>query len=203
MKKYRTLTRTTGPTDEPVSLEFLKRHARIETVDEDVDINAKLRAAVRFIERQHDIAIIDQTWTMTLDRFPSTDRLYVPIRPVDSIASITYTDADGATQTWSGADYRLIDSDGLRPFITYVYGGGWPAGVRFDLASVAVVFVAGYGVRADVPADLQQAIALLVATHYSDREIGIDVPTGADHQYRDLMRGLGIVPDVVGMEVAG
>ena len=60
----------------------------------------------------------------------------------------------------------------------------------------------GYGdSAADVPADFRQALAVLVATYFGNREI-LDgyVSTGADYQLRDSLRGLGIVPEVDGVE---
>ena len=77
--------RTTEPTSNPIDLAYVKRHARIETTDEDDDIQSKINAAVRFAERQYSLAAITQTWTMTLDRFPANSRLYLPVRPVQSI----------------------------------------------------------------------------------------------------------------------
>ena len=194
--------RTTEPTSNPIDLAYVKRHARIETTDEDDDIQSKINAAVRFVERQYSLAAITQTWTMTLDRFPADGRIYLPVRPVQSITSLKYTDTDGDQQTWSGANYRLLDADGLRPYITYIYNGAWPSSVRTDLDSIEVVWSAGYGdSAADVPADFRHALAVLVATYFGNREI-LDgyVSTGADYQLRDSLRGLGIVPEVDGVE---
>ena len=123
-------------------------------------------------------ALITQTWDLKLDGFPAaTTRnpyavIEVPLPPLASVTSIAYIDANGATQTLTGADLTAVaDTDTssepgqLRP----VYGTSWPS-TRLTPQAVTVRFVAGYGAAAAVPANVGLWLRERVATLYEHRE---------------------------------
>ncbi len=96
----------------------------------------------------------------TADAFGTA--LVIPVSPVISISSVTYVDADGATQTLAGSAYALIDKTET-PTLYPVYGTEWPT-VRDFPGSVVVTFDAGYGeAMEDIPAPLRQAVLQSVA----------------------------------------
>ena len=61
---------TTPPTSEPVMLRTLKHHLKIENTDEDEYIDGLISTAREWIEEMTGLAMITQTWRMTMDRWP-------------------------------------------------------------------------------------------------------------------------------------
>ena len=73
---------------------------------------------------------------------------------MQSISSVTYLDADGATQTVAGSVYTLDNADEHgRAWVLLQDGEEWPDVGDYGNA-VTVTFVAGYGAAAAVPAAL-------------------------------------------------
>lgn len=164
------LTCTTAPEQEPVSLEDAKEHLRVEGEDEDALIAMKLAAARSELEETIRRAIITQTWRLKLDAFPDgAGDILLPRPPLQSVTSITYVDADGATQTLATSVYEAqADEEPAR--VTLKYGQNWPA-VRDQPNAVTVTFEAGYGDSPeDVPAPLRAWLLLRMAELYENRE---------------------------------
>lgn len=174
----------TAPASEPVTLAEAKAHARIEHDFEDALITAYVTAARKRVEADTMRAIVTQTWTATLDRWPlrlasqesevwpfttnPTQRRIVLARK--PIASITSLIVDGATITSGNYAIRgdelwvkedVVDSDAE-------LGSG-----------IVITYVAGQAV-ADVPEDLKLAIKLMFAHFYAVRET--TSPQGIYHQ---------------------
>lgn len=99
-----------------------------------------------------------------------------------ALPRIRYYDTSGALQTLvDGTDF-LTDLDSNPPTIHRPAGGSsWPATDPTRAKSVEVDFVAGYGATAaSVPALLVQAVQMLTAHYYTNREavgnFGAEVP---------------------------
>lgn len=163
------LTLTSAPAAEPITASEFKTHERISHTSEDTKIEAFITAARNMIDGRNGIgiAMVTQTWRLTLDCFPS-HCIRLPINPVQSISSITYVDADGVTQTMDSDDYTLL-TDATPAILSPAYGLSWPSH-RPVPGAVKITFVAGYGNAASVPADLKQAVHMMVAHWYADRE---------------------------------
>jgi hypothetical protein len=63
---------TTAPASEPVTLAEAKDYARVDTSDSDTLITSLIKVARRRVESETGLALITQTWTGVLDRWPST-----------------------------------------------------------------------------------------------------------------------------------
>lgn len=174
----------TAPDVEPVSLEEAKTWLRIDPdLDADNDLVAGLITAARVrAELETQRALVTQTLEATADWFPDGDyAIILPRPPLQSVTSVTYTDADDVSQTFTdfAADIRR------EPGRVYpVYGELWPTTLRQMPGVIAVRFVAGYGAAAAVPEDLKLAIKFMVSAWYGKRNEG-DVPEVA----RSLLRG--------------
>jgi uncharacterized phiE125 gp8 family phage protein len=151
------LTLVVAPTSEPVTLGHAKSVCRVDTTDRDAEIAGYILAARQDVERITGRAIVTQTWRMTMDAFPA-GAFELPLAPVASVTSITYTDAGGAEQTVAGANYAL-DATTTPARIALVNGASWPTTAAHP-GAVKVLFVAGYD-TASVPEPLRMAIALL------------------------------------------
>lgn len=172
----------TPPAIEPISRTQAKNHVRLTTTDEDTWIDAAVMAARQACETRAQNQLVAARWKLLLDSFPgSADGeavSYVPWgktfglpsnaiilskAPVLQIASITYLDMAGATQTLTAGQANDYVSDvGNEPVlsagivrITPPFGKVWPANVMPQIGSVQVTFDLGYAaaLTADASAD--------------------------------------------------
>jgi uncharacterized phiE125 gp8 family phage protein len=151
-----TLILVSGPVVEPATVAEVKLDARIDSNDFDSSIATLIQAARETAESLTGRAFITQTWQLVLDAFPVAE-IKVGKLPIQSIASITYVDTSGATQTIDPSDYTLDAVTGPG-WVLPAAGYSWPA--TFGAANtVRVTFVTGYGDLAeDVPAGLRSWI---------------------------------------------
>ena len=155
------LTLTTPPAGEPLLLPDVKAILRVEHEADDALLARIITTARTFVERRLDLAILRQSWTLTLPGCPGAP---VPLRPgkVAGIVSGTVTYKGEPARPLAEEEYALIRSV--------------PACVRFDLPpgevqEITLIFEAGWAAAADVPADLLHALGLLVAHYYEEREL--------------------------------
>ncbi|WP_439816221.1 head-tail connector protein [Zavarzinia sp. CC-PAN008] len=170
---------TEAPSVEPLSLEAMKVHLRLETDDEDALVLHLVAAARSACEAATGRALLDQAWCLWLDAWP--DRaINLPRPPLRSLTGVSLFDGEGAEVALSADDWTLDTA-------------GEPARIRLDpavrpasarrLNAIAIRYRAGYGTTADqVPAPLVQGIALLAAHWYERREAVAD-PTLAPVPY--------------------
>lgn len=158
-----------GPADEPVSVELLKQHLRLDGSDEDELLEEYVRAAREQVEATTWRALISQTWDVYFNGFAS--RLYLPKPPLSSVTSVKYTDADGDTQTVGTSVWETGEDDGIG-LVRPAYNQTWPTGARGHYDDVVVRIVAGYGTSpGSVPRPIRQAIMLLAGEFYERREV--------------------------------
>lgn len=160
-----TLIRTGAPALEPVTLVDAKAHLRITHASEDALISGLIRAAREDVERTTGMALIDQSWRLVLDRWPTDNFVMLVRHPVRQVLSVTIFGAEGAASIVNPAAYQL---DTLSR----------PARIHFDRAperlrvmnGVEIDFRAGFGeAGTDVPDLLKRAMLLLVAHWYEFR----------------------------------
>jgi uncharacterized phiE125 gp8 family phage protein len=113
-----------------------------------------------------------QTWELSRESFPPTRSIYsealVLTRvPVQSIVSLSYTDAAGVMQTLLPVDYLLNNCDDFGfATVAPAFATLWPSEAR----DVKLRFVAGCVDASLVPASIKQWIKLQVAAMYENRE---------------------------------
>lgn len=162
----------TPPAEEPVTLAEAKLHLRVDHAEDDALIAALIVSARQVCELRLDRAIVTQTLDAFLDRWPcgsawwDRGRIALPRPPLQSVASVTYTDTAGAAQTWPPADYQVVT--GTQGLVLPAYGKSWPS-ARNQAEAIRVQFVAGYGAASAVPACINQAILMLIAHWYDVR----------------------------------
>lgn len=158
----------TAPTSEPVTLQEVKEHARVEIGDDNAYLEGLITKARVYAEGKTHRQFITATWRQTLDCFP--ERIDLPRPPLATVTSITYVDSNGATQTLDASQYQtVLDPEG--GYIVSAYGTSWPA-TRGQPEAVTVNFTAGSTV-ALAPAQAKHAIAMLVSHWYEVREPAI------------------------------
>jgi uncharacterized phiE125 gp8 family phage protein len=161
----------TGPSVWPLSVDEAKSHLRVDHTTDDTYIESLIKAATTIAERFQNRQYITQTWKVTMDYFPPNGyAIQLPIAPVSSITSITYTDSAGNAQTWSASEYQT-DTTGALTRILPAYGYDYPTTQVDKLAAVVVTFVVGYGATsASVPDNIKHAIRLILGDLYNHRE---------------------------------
>ncbi len=179
-------SRVNAPAEPAVTLAEVKAHCDVTYTDDDTLITGLINAAIDVIDGPSGvgIALFEQQWKLTLDKFPS-DQILIPMWPVTSIVSVKYLDDDGVLTTLDAADYRLDtarDPAVLEPALAE----SWPS-VNGDLSSpIAIEFLAGRDDTADINSDLKLAIKMLVAHWYEHRE-------ATDTRLREIPYGVEMI----------
>jgi len=158
-----------GPAVEPVTLAAMRDYLRLDDAAEDDLVTALVKAARLLVEASCGRQLIEQTWRITLDRWPAGRIVTLPVSPLMRVARIRLYDAAGAGADLAASLYRAdTASDPPRVIVepTAPEPGRAGQGVEIDI-------VAGFGpAAADVPAPLVQAIRLLVARWFENRGDG-------------------------------
>ena len=103
-------TRTVAPTVEPVTPARVRPDARLGTEWSDSDLNDETAAARERAEHITQRSLLEQTWQLTMDRFPPSDEgpgIRLWWCPILSVESVQYVDVNGATQTLSSSAYAV------------------------------------------------------------------------------------------------
>jgi len=145
----------TAPTVEPVSIDEVKRWAKIDDTTDDQIVRGLIKSVRRTAEKGTGLAILTQTWDLTLDAFPPWE-IRIPKPPLVSITHVKYYDTNGTLQTLSSTLYT-VTIDRKPGIIEPSYGNEWPT-TRDQTAAVVIRFVAGYTDADAVPDDLKTAI---------------------------------------------
>ena len=176
------LTLVTGPASNPVTVAEIKEEVHIDESHEDSYIDGLVSAAASAIDgpRGAGTCMVSQQWKLTLDEFPV--RIRIPMVPLISVDSITYTDTDGVSQTLSSAVYQVTNYGDLA-IVTEAFGQSWPS-TRDIPGAVVVTFTCGH---ATVPAILKRAVIMMVRDWHERPESKGTMPAHAErilNQYR-------------------
>lgn len=162
-----TLMLIAGPAEEPVTLAEARAHLRLDADGEDTLLGALVTAARTALEAETRRAFVTQSWRLLLDDWPAKP-IRLPLAPVQSVTAVTVATMSGAMVPLDPAFYE-VDAKGEPPRIAAKRGQAWPMPAT-RLAGIAVDFTAGYGAAAAVPAPLKQAVLLLAAHWFENRE---------------------------------
>ena len=165
------LNQLSAPASTPISLSEAKAHLRVLTNDEDTLITALIAVATTLLEGRHGVlgrALITQQWEHRIDGFPTNGFIELPLPPLQTVEAVKYIDDAGTEQTVDSSDY-VVDAELLVGRIRPAYNVTWPS-TRCEPHAVRIEFTAGYGVAADVPDPLKQAMLLLIGHFYLNRE---------------------------------
>lgn len=149
----------TPPAGDVVTLAEMRDHLRISATADDALITAITSAASRAIETRCGLALLTQGWRLTLDHVrDQTIRLPItPLQHIDEIA-VSGTVIDSA-------DYDVVTGSVGRVVATHA----WPVPGE-KIGGLVIEFTAGFGLAADIPSPLVQAVKMLTAHFYENRE---------------------------------
>lgn len=185
------LIRTTAPAA-LMTVEQAKAHLRVDHDDDDTLITDLVEAAVDLLDGYAGTlgrALVTQGWRLHLPAFPLRTPgrwIELPLPPLQAVTSIDYTADDGTTQAVPADWYEVLNGPVGR--VVLRTGFAWPS-TAVGPRAVRVNFTAGYGAASAVPPAVRQAVKVMIAAWYSDRE-GSEktMPIAAER----LVRGLRV-----------
>lgn len=162
--------RIVDPAGFPITLETIQTSLNIPTGTDDALLELYISSATDDLERDTDMALINQTWRFTLDRFPSGYNhytIFIPKGVTISISKFEYLDSDETVVPLvDGTDYTLTQT-GTEARIVPV--DSWPS--TFNGRNETVVFEVVLGLGADdteMPGWVQQALIVKIKGLYDD-----------------------------------
>jgi len=186
--------RLISPPATAVSLTEAKAFLRVVDADEESLIAGFVDAATAYIEQYTGRALMDQTWELVLDSFPSTlgsasfdplclpsptsagaGAIKIPKPPLIEVVSVKYSDPSGVEQTVPTSDYYVDNV--TRPYGWVVPQGGslsWPATLD-AINAVTVRFRAGYlntnsPPTENIPRDIKSALLMALGAFFENRQ---------------------------------
>lgn len=189
--QYRGNRIVSGPAAEPVAAADLRTQLRTDSTDlPDAQADGYISEARQEIEDQTGLALITQTWKLTLDRWPSSrgepwwdgtrqiaiseldssaGTLILPRYPLQSISSVTTYSEDGTSTAVAVSSTFDIDAQQMPGRMRLQSGATWPTALR-PTNAIEVTYIAGYGAAASsVPAPLVRAVRNMAAHIYANR----------------------------------
>lgn len=158
----------TAPASEPVSTADMREQLRIDHTTENTYLDALVAAARGNLENVTKRKFIQQTITLTTDKFPAGN-WELPFPPIAAVSEVAYRDTAGDAQTLTVPTLRNANNPNLAAVLEEP-STGWPA-VDDDPAAVTLTITAGYGATAtNVPGEIRLAIKMLAAHWYNYRE---------------------------------
>jgi len=141
----------TPPAVEPVSLDEVKNHLRLDLTDtsEDALIQTYIESARDWCEGYNGRVFITQTWEYFLDDVPNMP-LEFPVVPLVQVNSITLTDNDGTITTIDPVNY-VVDAKSRPGRIAFTDGYAWPGVQLVPLSGLKIEADCGIGTAVDVP----------------------------------------------------
>ncbi len=197
LNQYRGNRISSAPAVEPVTAADLRSHLRESDLGlPDVEANQLISEARQWVEDHLNIAMITQTWVLTIDRWPGgTEKWWdgvqqahintlsgdghlvdmeIPRWPLQSISAVSVYGEDSTETAVTVANVFDVDAQSLPGRITLQRGATWPVALRANNA-IQITYLCGYGDAATyVPAPLVRAVKQLASTLYANRGDGCD-----------------------------
>ncbi len=116
---------TSGPSIEPITLAEAKAHCRVDSDAEDTLVATLILAGRLHIERCLDLALISQSWSLYLDRWPDAPHVELPLSPLLSVDAIRLYSPTGTSVTLDPSLF-IVDAASRRPRLARQDGQSWP-----------------------------------------------------------------------------
>jgi hypothetical protein len=179
---------TTAPATLPLLIAEVREHLRLDDKSDDPKLVSLITAATAMIENYTDLFLVARTVEVFLDQWPQTKgpkhecfdhalafngfrganvSLALPVRPVLSVEAVTVKDTLGSEVVLDPSVYALVP--GLDPRLNKVSTASFPSpGVKTE--GIRIALKVGFGESWNtVPADIHQALLLLITALYFQR----------------------------------
>lgn len=186
--QYRGHTLVTAPASEPVTAADVKNQLELDVSDtsKDTQIELYIESARQMVEEYTGLALITQTWKLTLDHWPndrtdwwdgvrqtaitellSAGRASTVLLPRYPLQTVDAINADGDSVTV--ANVFIVDTQQKPGRLVIKRGATWPV-VLDNANGIDIEYTAGYGTSAsDVPAAIRLAIIQMAAYMFEHR----------------------------------
>jgi uncharacterized phiE125 gp8 family phage protein len=193
----------TPPSAEPITLEEVRFNLHVDSEDDNDDLSRLIVVARRTVETVTRRVLMPQTWIARYNGFPKgLGCIELPYPPCRAVTSVKYYDSEAVLQTLSpttgyqvsGLPISDVCSD-TPAAIHLRYGEIWPAVELGRVEGVQIEFTCGYPSANSVPAEIKQAMHLMIGHWYANKEDSLvgtiitKIPNGAEtllFPYRDL-----------------
>jgi uncharacterized phiE125 gp8 family phage protein len=139
-------------------------------ITEDLILTALITAARQLVEAITRRALITQTWDLFLDHFPCKNYIPIPNGQLQSVVSMSYTDADGSLTPMTATTDYLVDASSEPGRIVLPYAVSWPSTTYYPVNPIAIRYICGFGATAaSVPAGIRTAIKMLAEDLWNER----------------------------------
>jgi len=189
------ITVVTAPTVRPVRRLEVKNHLRIEWDNEDHNsvLDDLIKDATEYAEGFTGRALCTRTYDYWINRWPAGDAIELPRPPLVSVTTVSYTKADGSSDTLVADTDYVVDTDSLFGRVVLEYNKTWPTDELHPRNPIKIRYLAGYGdggasppdYRADVNRNIKRGILLMIGHWFNHREnsiVGVNIgniPQGA------------------------
>lgn len=164
------LVMTTPPAAEPVTVADAKAHLRIDGSEEDILLASLLLTSRLHIETALSVALITQSWTLRLDRWPRRREIELPLTPLQAVDEVRVKDASETASVVPAESY-LVDLASRPPRL--IWNNFAPPDPQVAANGIEIDLTVGFGPDGDsVPAPLKYAILLLASHWYEHRDPG-------------------------------
>ncbi len=155
-----------GPAIEPLTLADVKNWVRVTDGAEDGLLQSLIASARLRVEAATGRLLITQQWRLTIDAWPSSLVIDLPLMPVRSIAHLRIFDGSGAFIDVTPGLITLDAGDGRARLVL----NAPPPSPVATRGGIQIDIVAGYGDTAlAVPEPLRLAMLLLIASWHAHR----------------------------------
>lgn len=161
---------STEPTEEPLSIEEVKAHLRVEIEDDDDLILNLITSARQYVEAYLKRALITQTWKYYIEDFPDEDYIELPFPPLSSVTSVVYTDYAGTATTMTVTTDYVVDTYKEPGRVVLAYGQSWPTTTLTVTSPICITYICGYGTPEDIPRAIRSAMLIFISDLYENRE---------------------------------
>lgn len=161
---YEVITPATGLV---VELDIVKAYLRIDGTDDDALLTLLIQNATLIAEKFTRREFLNKGFRTYRDSFGRCIELEKS--KLQSVENVKYIDVNNVEQTLDPSDYS-ITNESLYSRIYPAFEKEFPVSRHQGYQNVIIEFTAGYGdASTDIPADIKQAILLMVSDLYANR----------------------------------
>lgn len=162
---------TTAASELPVSLSEIKAHLHISDEAHDDYLSALISVCTSHTEDWTNRKWMNQTVTWYVDKWDTVKdgHIELPVGKVTAINSVKYKNEAGTLTTWDSSEYET-DLVSLPARLKVKPDYSWPSLESGTMNRVQIEMVVGYATASAVPKAVKQAIMLLGAHYFENRE---------------------------------
>jgi uncharacterized phiE125 gp8 family phage protein len=195
------LKRVTEPLYEPLSVDDLQAHLRVDSDADYPYIQSLIMVAREHVEDETGQTLMPTTWELQMDTWPTALAFELPMAPLRSVTSIKHVTDAGAETVFSSSNY-IVDAWASPGRVALVDGATWPSDDIRSVGGVRVRFVAGYADMLDVNSTVVQVAAARNAIPERARH-AMRLIVGHLYENREqVVMGAGLVPAQLPMGVS-